>query len=77
MPRLTPPSSKECKRFFEKHGWEKDRQDGSHIVMQKAGTLRPIVIPDGRKHVSWRSFSANLRTAQLTRRDYKEYLDNQ
>jgi predicted RNA binding protein YcfA (HicA-like mRNA interferase family) len=39
-----PMSGKEMLRLFEKNGWKKIRQKGSHVVVQKDGEL-PETIP--------------------------------
>jgi predicted RNA binding protein YcfA (HicA-like mRNA interferase family) len=45
MPRLTPQNYRTLISVFTKIGYSVDRQEGSHIVMTKPGTPRPLVIP--------------------------------
>ncbi len=53
MPRLGPMSSRRILRILREHGFEKDRQSGSHIVMQSRirdefgrMTTITVVVPD-------------------------------
>lgn len=39
-----PMSGKEMLRLFEKNGWKKARQKGSHVTVKKEGEL-PETIP--------------------------------
>ena len=39
-----PMSGEEMLKLFEKHGWHKVRQKGSHIILVKTGEL-PETIP--------------------------------
>ncbi len=39
-----PMSGLEMLKLFEKHGWKKVRQRGSHVVVQKDGEI-PETIP--------------------------------
>jgi predicted RNA binding protein YcfA (HicA-like mRNA interferase family) len=39
-----PMSGQDMLRLFEKNGWKKVRQKGSHVVMQKDGEM-PETIP--------------------------------
>ncbi len=39
-----PMSGDEMLKLFEKHGWQKVRQKGSHVIIQKEGE-RPETIP--------------------------------
>ena len=46
MPALPALSGKEVVRLFEKEGWEKVRQRGSHMILIKPGemaSLFPII----------------------------------
>jgi len=45
MPRLTPAPYRNLVRVFLKAGFTVSRQEGSHVVMNRPGTERPIVIP--------------------------------
>lgn len=45
MPRLTPIHYRKLIKIFEKIGFIHVRTEGDHLVYQKTGLLRPIVIP--------------------------------
>ncbi|MBA2693963.1 MAG: type II toxin-antitoxin system HicA family toxin [Rubrobacter sp.] len=45
MPRLPAISGKEAIKAFERLGYERKRQRGSHVVMSFPGR-RPIVVPE-------------------------------
>ena len=53
MPRLRPLSARKILKILREHGFEKDRQSGSHIVMQTRSkddfgrmTTITVVVPD-------------------------------
>lgn len=48
MPRLPSISGKETMKAFEKLGYERELQRGSHIVMVFPGR-RPIAVPEHRE----------------------------
>lgn len=48
MPRLPSISGKEAVKAFERLGYRRERQRGSHIIMSAPGR-RPIVVPDHRE----------------------------
>ncbi|MBI4081404.1 MAG: type II toxin-antitoxin system HicA family toxin [Candidatus Lambdaproteobacteria bacterium] len=73
MPKLTPVEWRTLVRVFEAAGFTADRQRGSHIVMEKPGVARPVVIP-AYPQVPTRIILANLRTAGLSRDQYFEIL---
>jgi predicted RNA binding protein YcfA (HicA-like mRNA interferase family) len=72
-PRLTPVDCEQLARFFEHHGFVRQRQKGSHLSMVKPGILRPVVIPMHRE-VTVGVMQSNLRTAGLTREDFLNWL---
>jgi predicted RNA binding protein YcfA (HicA-like mRNA interferase family) len=37
-----PMKPKEMIKLFEKNGWIKKRQTGSHVIMEKNGQVEPI-----------------------------------
>jgi predicted RNA binding protein YcfA (HicA-like mRNA interferase family) len=45
MPKLPVVSGAEAVKAFERAGWRKDRQRGSHVVMLKAGEMASLSIP--------------------------------
>jgi predicted RNA binding protein YcfA (HicA-like mRNA interferase family) len=69
MPRLTPQHYRVLIKVFEKAGFVVKRTRGSHIIMNKSGVDRPIVIPKY-DEVDVDIIKANLRTAGLTREEY-------
>lgn len=73
MPRLTPQSYQILVRVFKKAGFTVKRTHGSHIIMNKPGVDRPIVIPKY-DEVDVDIIKANLRTAQMSREKYFELL---
>ena len=70
MPQLPLPSSKQLRKICEADGWVVKRTSGSHLIMTKDGSVRPIVIPLGRKQLSRDLFHSNLRTAEMSRDRY-------
>lgn len=76
MPRrLTPVKWHLLVRFFEAHGFERERTKGSHLSMVKPGVLRPLVIQMCEVSVS--NVMSNLRTAGLSRQALLDWLDTQ
>jgi len=45
MPRLPVISGAEAVRAFERAGWRRDRQRGSHVVMLRAGHMASLSVP--------------------------------
>jgi predicted RNA binding protein YcfA (HicA-like mRNA interferase family) len=76
VPRLTSVESRALVRFFEAHGYRRDRQKGSHVSMVKPGAARPIVIPM-HDEVSIGVVMSCLRTAGLSRDDLLTWLGKQ
>jgi len=75
MPRLTPQHYRVLIKIFEKAGFVVKRTSGSHIIMNKSGVDRPIVIPKY-EDVDVDIIKANLRTAQLSREEYFRLLED-
>ena len=73
MPRLIPQHYRVLIRIFGKAGFVVKRRRGSHIIMNKPGVDRPIVIPKY-EAVDVDIIKANLRTAQLSREEYFKLL---
>ena len=59
----------------EKAGFSIKRTRGSHIIMNKSGVDRPIVIPKY-DEVDVNIIKANLRTAKLSREKYFRLLED-
>ncbi len=49
MPKLPLISGAETVKTFERAGWRKDRQRGSHVVMLKAGEIASLSVPQHRE----------------------------
>ncbi|MCC6590735.1 MAG: type II toxin-antitoxin system HicA family toxin [Bryobacterales bacterium] len=45
MPKLGPLSGEAVCRILEKHGFERVRQRGSHVVMQRKGKSGTTTVP--------------------------------
>lgn len=69
MSRLTPLSWKELERIFLSFGFVFVRQSASHRVYEKAGKLRPLVIP-AYDLVSVEIISGLIRTAGISREEF-------
>lgn len=49
MPKLPVVSGAEAVKVFERAGWRKDRQRGSHVVMLKSGHIASLSVPQHRE----------------------------
>lgn len=74
MPRITPIHYRKLVKVFEVSGFVFDRQEGDHLIYEKEGTLRPVVIPMY-KEVPVYIIIGNLRTAKMSRNEYLELLN--
>jgi predicted RNA binding protein YcfA (HicA-like mRNA interferase family) len=74
VPRLGPVDCQTLVRFFEDHGFRRERQRGSHLTMVKQGVHRPVVIPM-HSDVYPPIILSNLRTAGLSRDDLLAWLE--
>ena len=61
-------------KLFERVGFSVKRTRGSHIIMNKPGVDRPLVIPKYDK-VDVDIIKANLRTAHMSRDEYFDLLE--
>ncbi len=67
MPQKLPQVSPQAfRQICELDGWTKRRDSGPHETLTKPGFKRPIVIPRGRRPLSRRVLTANMRTAGWT-----------
>ena len=73
MPKLSPQPYRTLQKLFERDGFRKIREEGSHLVYTKPGVPRPVVIP---KYSAVPIFVVknNLRTAGISRQRYFELL---
>ncbi len=70
MNKLPVVDSKSFVKFFEKRGFIKDRQSGSHIILEKDGVDLPVVIPASRKELPIEIVMHCLKAAGITRKDF-------
>jgi predicted RNA binding protein YcfA (HicA-like mRNA interferase family) len=73
MPRLTPIHWKRLECIFFKAGFQFVRQAGDHRSYTKKGVKRPIVIPTY-DSIDAEIIKSNMRTAEMSRDQYFEYL---
>lgn len=73
MPRLTPIHYRRLAKVFEKKGFYYVRTSGDHLVYEKEGIIRPVIIPMY-KEVPEFIILKNLKTAKITRKEYLELL---
>lgn len=73
MPRLTPIHYRKLVKVFEEKGFTHVRTEGDHLVYQKEGVLRPVVIPKY-KEIPEFIILKNLKTAGITRQEYLKLL---
>ncbi len=73
MPRLAPQHYRILVKIFERAGFPVKRTHGSHIIMNKPGVDRPLVIPKYER-VNVDIIEANLRTAKMSREEYFDLL---
>lgn len=65
MPRLPRLSGREVVQVFERLGWEKARQSGSHIILLRDGHPSTLSVPD-HKEVALGTLRSLIRNADLT-----------
>lgn len=69
MSRLTPKNYQALVKVFRGAGCEISRHEGDHLVMTRAGLLRPLVIPM-KPDVPVFVIVNLLRTARMPRTEY-------
>jgi predicted RNA binding protein YcfA (HicA-like mRNA interferase family) len=69
MPKLSPLDYRVLIQVFKKVGFKVARQESSHIVMEKPGCDRPLVIPCY-KSVGVPIISGLLRSAKMDRKEF-------
>ncbi len=69
MPRIVPIHYRKLARVFEKKGFLYVRTHGDHLVYEKEGVSRPIIIPMYREIPEF-IILKNLKTAGITRNEY-------
>jgi predicted RNA binding protein YcfA (HicA-like mRNA interferase family) len=65
MPQVPILSGREVVKVFEKFGWEKVRQKGSHIILVKQGQYTTLSVPD-HKEIARGTLRALIRLSGIT-----------
>lgn len=73
MPGLPVISGAEAVRAFERAGWRRDRQRGSHVVMLKSGNIASLSIPQHRE-LAPGTLRALIRASGLTVEEFVTFL---
>lgn len=73
MPAINPIHYRKLAKVFEKLGWVYNRTKGDHLIYNKRGFVRPVVIPKY-KSVPVFIIKNNLRTAKISIDDYLKAL---
>lgn len=73
MSRFANISGKDAAKAFEKAGWQKVGQVGSHLVMTKQGMRANLSIPQHRE-LSIGTLRALIRCAEMTTDDFLKFL---
>jgi predicted RNA binding protein YcfA (HicA-like mRNA interferase family) len=63
-------SGQEVVRIFERHGWTKARQKGSHIILTKSGNIASLSVPDHRE-VARGTLRSLIRCSGLTTEEFQ------
>lgn len=74
MPRLTEIELKKFIKFLEYIGCHLKRQKGDHLIYDREGLKRPIVIQN-KKTIPKSIILNNLRTLNINREEYLKILD--
>lgn len=74
MPRLTPLPWEKLVCVFQKLGYRRAGQKGSHIKMEKPGVARPLIIPKY-DEVGLDIVLTLIRTAGITREAFLDLLE--
>ena len=69
MPKLPVLSGAKVVRVFERAGWRKDRQHGSHVVLLKAGEIASLSVPQHRE-VAPGTLRSLIRAAGMTIQEF-------
>lgn len=64
-PTFPSLSSREVVRLLREHGFQEDRQKGSHLVLYHPGDGRRAVVPVGRKDVPIGTLKSILKEAGI------------
>lgn len=70
---IKPIHFRKLVKVFEKDGWIYQRTKGDHLIYQKKGFIRPIVIPKY-KTIPIFVIKNNLKTAKISEEKYFKLL---
>jgi len=70
MPKIPSLKPKDVVRKFEKLGYRKDRQSGSHVILYNKSLKRRIVIPMHVKDLPKGTLRAIIKQAGLTPEEF-------
>ena len=73
MPSLPVLSGREVVKAFEKAGWQKVRQRGSHMVLIKYGSNATLSVPD-HKEVARGTLRSLIRNSGMTVDEFTDLL---
>lgn len=73
MSRLPRISGRECIRALRRLGFEKIRQEGSHVVLRRTEPFAQVVVPD-HKELDRGTLRAILRLAGIERAKFVDLL---
>lgn len=74
MSRLTPIPWRVLECIILAAGFRFSRQSGGHRIYTKQDCIRPIIIPAHGKNLAVTVIQSNLRTAEISRRQYFELI---
>ena len=72
MPKLPVISGAKTVKVFERAGWRKERQRGSHVVMLKTGEIASLSIPQ-HKELAPGTLRSLIRTAGITVEEFVSF----
>lgn len=75
MPQLNPVSFNKFDKFLKYAGCVFVRQKGSHCVYQRAGLIRPIIVPYHAKEIPVYIIKNTLRNLGMTTDNFLEILN--
>jgi len=73
MPEIPLLSGRDVVRTFEKFGWRRVRQRGSHIILVKEGQYVTLSVPD-HKEIARGTLRSLIRLAGLTITEFVDSL---
>jgi len=73
MVQLPVISGAQAAKAFERAGWHRDRQKGSHVVLLKKGELASLSVPQHRE-LARGTVRSLIRAARLTVDEFVELL---